>query len=85
MRRTPSTPVSNAAYMRAMALAETFPPAGMSALSTSVRLPIAALGNADIGAALNIGKSGGISGIGPVIGASSRRASRWCSDSGMPK
>jgi hypothetical protein len=82
----PSTSPSNAAYIRAMARAEVFPPAGMSAARMSVRLPSWAVGKRDIGPALNMGRSGGISGIvPPALGASSRRASLWCSDTGMPK
>ena len=85
--RTPPTVPSIAAYIRAMARAEALPPAGMSAASVSGRLPKAAFGIRDIGAALNMGRSGGISGIWKPggIGASSCTARRACSERGMPK
>ena len=63
MSRTPSTSPSNAAYMRAIARADVLPPAGISAASVSGRLPNAAFGMSDMGAALNIGRSGGMAGI----------------------
>src|SRR3989454_3914889 len=85
--RTPSTSPSNAAYIRAMARADVLPPAGMSAARVSSRLPNAAFGISDMGAALNMGRSGGIAGIWKSggIGVSSSTASLWCSERGMPK
>jgi len=75
--------------MRAIARAEVFPPAGMSAARTSGRFPKAASGNSDIGADLNIGRSGGSeasiwAAASAAPGSSSSRASRWWSDGGMP-
>lgn len=49
--RTPSTSLSSAAYMRAIAWAEVHASAGISALSTSVGFPISAVGNRCFGAA----------------------------------
>ena len=72
-----------------MARAEVLPPAGMSAASVSSRLPNAAFGINDMGAALNMGRSFGMFAICAIIsggiGASSSTPSRFCSERGMPK
>lgn len=79
---------SSAAYIFAIAPALVLPPAGMSAASMSGRFPSSAVGISVIGPALNIGRSAGMSangsGASGSLGASSRTASRPCSDSGMP-
>jgi hypothetical protein len=52
--RTPSTSPNSAAYMRATARAVFLQPAGMSAMRTSVRLPISAVGQTTRGPTRNI-------------------------------
>ncbi len=84
--RTPSTRPSSAAYMRATARAVMVPPAGMSAVSTSARLPNSAVGCTARGATLKNGKSSGnAANASKLPSASSSRASLPSSDLGTPK
>src|SRR6266704_4870983 len=84
--RTPSTWPSSAAYMLATARAVILPPAGMSAMRMSRRLPSSAFGQVAYGQARNIGESSGIeASISAPPGASSSWASRPSSAAGMPK
>jgi hypothetical protein len=60
MSLTPSTSSISAAYMRAVARADVLPPAGMSAISMSGRLPNSAFGVVARGPSLKKGESSGI-------------------------
>src|ERR671917_226969 len=84
--RTPSTSPNRAAYMRATALADILPPAGMSAINMSVRLPNSAVGVTARGPNLKNGDSSGIAArYSALPSASSSRASLPSSDSGTPR